>query len=569
MKITKSVFILAIASLLLSSCGPKRYTGLVRDPEAEKNAPLKARLATRDYENLPEKVDLSIYAPTPGDQGSYGTCVAWATCYGAMTMTDSIAYDITNQSKIDEKVFSPYYMFKSCNPETIRGDRGMSIEKALEFITYSGIPYRNDFEKRNVNNFEAVDISMYDHDELYRIEDYSVLFFSYDNEPLGSYWNTNITPETKTARIKKSLSQKRPVIISFRDYSSFSNIWWWNDTWTPSPFQTKRGNHAMVVVGYDDSKNNGSFLIQNSWGTSWGKNGRIWIRYNDLIDYLNAAYEINRGIVHFNFEEPEPIVEPDPYFSPEPFEQPEPYVEPEPFKNPEPYVEPEPFKNPEPYVEPEPFKNPEPYVEPKPYVTPNPEPKPHVEPEPIKKLLYKGEIYLPIFNSEKNIQFKIENGILKSVNSFSSSTRFQYVLTVKNPCYMYAFASDETTFDTSTIFPEGNVSPLLDYTSNTIVYPAEDTFITLDDVTGTDYLVVIFSTERLDLNDITQKWKNACNNGLNGEKNYSKRIEQIFGKENIVNPAYTKKANGEISFEVWTSSSKKIMPVLIQISHVD
>jgi C1A family cysteine protease len=35
--------------------------------------------------------------------------------------------------------------------------------------------------------------------------------------------------------------------------------------------------HAMVAVGYDDARK--AFLIQNSWGRSWGSNGRGWFGY--------------------------------------------------------------------------------------------------------------------------------------------------------------------------------------------------------------------------------------------------------------------------------------------------
>ena len=37
------------------------------------------------------------------------------------------------------------------------------------------------------------------------------------------------------------------------------------------------GGHAIVLYGYDDT--NHRFLIQNSWGTSWGTNGRGYISY--------------------------------------------------------------------------------------------------------------------------------------------------------------------------------------------------------------------------------------------------------------------------------------------------
>ena len=47
--------------------------------------------------------------------------------------------------------------------------------------------------------------------------------------------------------------------------------------------------HAMTLIGYDDSKYGGAFLIQNSWGKNKHNEGRIWIPYNVFVKY---AYDI-------------------------------------------------------------------------------------------------------------------------------------------------------------------------------------------------------------------------------------------------------------------------------------
>lgn len=36
-------------------------------------------------------------------------------------------------------------------------------------------------------------------------------------------------------------------------------------------------NHAIFIVGWDDSK--GAWVLKNSWGTGWGENGFMWIKY--------------------------------------------------------------------------------------------------------------------------------------------------------------------------------------------------------------------------------------------------------------------------------------------------
>lgn len=52
------------------------------------------------------------------------------------------------------------------------------------------------------------------------------------------------------------------------------------------------GGHAMCVIGYDDDKYGGSFEIVNSWGEDWGNEGYIWVRYEDFMNYTKYAYEM-------------------------------------------------------------------------------------------------------------------------------------------------------------------------------------------------------------------------------------------------------------------------------------
>jgi hypothetical protein len=43
---------------------------------------------------------------------------------------------------------------------------------------------------------------------------------------------------------------------------------------------TLMSSHAVSIIGYDDTKQ--AWLCQNSWGTTWGCNGQLWIAYNFL-----------------------------------------------------------------------------------------------------------------------------------------------------------------------------------------------------------------------------------------------------------------------------------------------
>lgn len=45
-----------------------------------------------------------------------------------------------------------------------------------------------------------------------------------------------------------------------------------------SNYNSPSSNHVVQIIGWDDAK--GAWLIKNSWGTNWGMDGLMWIKYN-------------------------------------------------------------------------------------------------------------------------------------------------------------------------------------------------------------------------------------------------------------------------------------------------
>lgn len=99
-------------------------------------------------------------------------------------------------------------------------------------------------------------------------------------------YGQHVMEPVKVSLIKKALSEKQPVVIAMHVYPSFHSA---KDLWDGNTSGIS-GYHAMCVVGYDDNKYGGAFLIQNSWGERWGNGGYTWVKYMDFCKTVDQAY---------------------------------------------------------------------------------------------------------------------------------------------------------------------------------------------------------------------------------------------------------------------------------------
>ncbi|CAA6817150.1 MAG: Cysteine protease (Fragment), partial [uncultured Sulfurovum sp.] len=252
------------------------YTGLVFDDEAYDNTPRSATLLTRDITFLPTSVSLEAYTPEVGSQGQTGTCTAWATAYGARTILESIAYNRMNRVQSTKNVFSPSYVYNQIRLK--QGCKhGTYIHDALNLMKSEGVAKFNSF---GFNCNKKVTYKDKQNALPYKIQDYKRLFARQS--------------QNKVQLVKKALSQKKPVVIAMKIAKSFHKRA--EDVWKPKQYEYQHisalGGHAMVIVGYDDNKDGGSFKLMNSWGKTWGENGFKWVRYQDFQYFVPYAYEL-------------------------------------------------------------------------------------------------------------------------------------------------------------------------------------------------------------------------------------------------------------------------------------
>jgi hypothetical protein len=222
--------------------------------------------------NLPSSVDLTPKFPPVGDQGQFGTCVAWAVAYNLKTALDGMDRGLSSSQLANaSNQFSPRDLFTAIPDAEKGGDcNGTNFSTALDVVQTRGVatmqtvPYMN-YMDCSQSNLQSN-------------------WTSEANQHKIKYWR-KIEPKVQT--IKQYLASNVPVVMGAKLSDNFMT---WNSDNVLSSNTTYNitgihGYHALVVAGYDDNKGpSGAFKIINSWGTGWGSKGYIWVDYNFFVN---------------------------------------------------------------------------------------------------------------------------------------------------------------------------------------------------------------------------------------------------------------------------------------------
>ncbi len=271
----RTLFLLFLFISTFAFAQTQRSTGLLFDDEAYEQTPVKAKnVAFQDVVTEFTSASLKKFVPVVKDQGGYGTCVGWASAYYGRTILEARLSDNTDVETITNNTFSPVFTYLNANVENDYNCQGGAfIGKAMEAMVEKGVPYYKDFDVMCETNFPQ---SLLDDARNYRIKDFTRIFGADESEDI------------KVDGVKRSLLNGNPVIIGFKVENSFFSA---KTVYEPDNLGTE-GGHAMCVIGYDDDKYGGSFELVNSWGSSWGNDGFMWVRYADFAKYTRYAFEM-------------------------------------------------------------------------------------------------------------------------------------------------------------------------------------------------------------------------------------------------------------------------------------
>ena len=254
-------------------------------------------LSRGEYANLPiaplpshtrSATPSSCFLKTPavGNQGTQGSCVAWATAYAATGI-------LATTKNGEETRLSPAFVFNQlqrwylANIPEWDPQNGSYVIDGLKLLTNQGACLLNEMK------YTQSDFSRQPTAEMH----WSALS---NRIKWGRHTN-----DTDVNEYRFQLASGHPVVISIHCTDNFYSEGGTNGFWCHYGKRThKKDGHALCVVGYDDNKTYGGktgFLkVMNSWGDSWGDNGFLWIAY-DLVKTVTileayAVYDISPNV---------------------------------------------------------------------------------------------------------------------------------------------------------------------------------------------------------------------------------------------------------------------------------
>ena len=174
---------------------------------------------------------------------------------------------------------------------------------------------------------------------------------------------------------------------------------------------------------------------------------------------------------------------------------------------------------------------------------------------------YAASIEIEVFEQKGGMPVSLENdSFYKTREDYAAGTTFRFLMTNRHRAYVHAFSADNKKPGTVRIHPLPGTTGAMDYgTATSIAWPGEKEWMRLDDVSGTDYLVVLFSKEKLDIDAIERRFAKEAGN-------FSERVARAVGPD-FIPYSQVKYDRNKIDFSANSNNPKAVFGLLLAIGH--
>ncbi|MEU7908434.1 IPT/TIG domain-containing protein [Actinoplanes sp. NPDC049118] len=220
------------------------------------------------FEVLPASVDLRQYAPSPGDQGQVGSCVAWSIAYSIM------GYYAKRTGGVGAP-YAPLFLYMRNVAAGGAPNAGLNPDAVLANAQSAGVDTQEHYWQGTTNWQTPPTQAQIDNARNYRVNGWNRLF-------VGG--NQGTAAQTL---IKQTLASGSPVALGIPVYQDFMYLR--SHTLYNTLSGSSLGGHMMAAYGYDAD----GVYIRNSWGTGWGNGGDAKLSWAFITKIANGAYAVN------------------------------------------------------------------------------------------------------------------------------------------------------------------------------------------------------------------------------------------------------------------------------------